>query len=37
LPPPAPLEWTVERVGLFRSELRSDGPIYTKIVDCRLR
>jgi RNA 2',3'-cyclic 3'-phosphodiesterase len=37
LPPPAPLEWTVERVGLFRSELRNDGPIYTKIVDCRLQ
>jgi 2'-5' RNA ligase len=37
LPPPAPLEWAVERAVLFRSELRSDGPIYTKIVDCRLR
>ena len=37
LPPPAPLEWTFERVGLFRSELRGGGPIYTKIVDCKLR
>jgi 2'-5' RNA ligase len=36
IPPPAPLEWTVERVVLFRSELRPAGPIYTKIVDCRL-
>jgi RNA 2',3'-cyclic 3'-phosphodiesterase len=37
LPPPASLEWTVERVVLFRSELRHEGSIYTKIVDCRLR
>jgi RNA 2',3'-cyclic 3'-phosphodiesterase len=37
LPPPGPLEWTFERVGLFRSELRGGGPIYTKIVDCKLR
>ncbi len=36
LQPPAPLEWTIERVVLFRSELQRDGPIYTKIVDCRL-
>ena len=36
LPPPAPLEWTFERVVLFRSELRREGSIYTKIVDCRL-
>jgi 2'-5' RNA ligase len=36
LPPPAPLEWAVERVVLFRSELRSDGPIYTELVDCKL-
>jgi len=36
LPSPAPLEWTVEQVVLFRSDLRHDGPIYTKIVDCRL-
>ena len=35
-PSPAPLEWTVEQVVLFRSDLRHDGPIYTKIVDCRL-
>jgi 2'-5' RNA ligase len=34
--PPAPLEWTVERVVLFRSELRREGPTYTEIVDCRL-
>ena len=31
LPPPAPLEWAVERVVLFRSELHSDGPVYTEI------
>jgi 2'-5' RNA ligase len=36
LPPPAPLEWAVERVVLFRSELRNEGPIYTEVVDCRL-
>ena len=36
LPPPPPLEWTVERVVLFRSELRREGPVYTEIVDCRL-
>ncbi len=36
LPPPAPLEWVVERVVLFRSELRSDGPIYTELLDCKL-
>jgi 2'-5' RNA ligase len=36
LPPPAPLEWTVEQVVLFRSDLRHDGPIYTEIADCRL-
>ena len=36
LPPLAPLEWTVERVVLFRSELRREGPVYTKIADCRL-
>jgi len=37
LPPPAPLEWAAEHVVLFRSELHSDGPIYTKMVECRLR
>jgi 2'-5' RNA ligase len=36
MPPPRPLEWAVERVVLFRSELHSHGPIYTEIVDCRL-
>ena len=36
LPPLAPLEWTVERVVPFRSELRREGPVYTKIADCRL-
>lgn len=34
--PPAGIEWSVERIVLFRSELRNDGPIYTEIVDCRL-
>ena len=29
--PPAPLEWSVERVVLFRSELRREGPVYTEI------
>jgi 2'-5' RNA ligase len=37
LPPPAPLAWPVERVVLFRSELRREGPVYTAIVDCRLQ
>ncbi|MEO7910196.1 MAG: RNA 2',3'-cyclic phosphodiesterase [Roseiflexaceae bacterium] len=37
LPAPEPLEWTVERIVLFRSELRNDGPIYTEIVDYRLQ
>ena len=37
LPPLAPVAWTVERIVLFRSELRSGGPIYTEIVDCRLQ
>jgi 2'-5' RNA ligase len=36
LPPPKSLEWAVERVVLFRSELHSSGPTYTEIVDCRL-
>jgi 2'-5' RNA ligase len=31
LPPPEPLEWTVERVVLFRSELRREGSIYTEV------
>jgi RNA 2',3'-cyclic 3'-phosphodiesterase len=37
LPPPKSLEWAVERVVLFRSELHSSGPTYTEIVDCRLQ
>jgi RNA 2',3'-cyclic 3'-phosphodiesterase len=37
LPPPPPLEWAVERVVLFRSELRREGPVYTEIADCRLQ
>jgi 2'-5' RNA ligase len=37
LEPPAPLEWSVERIVLFRSELLRTGPVYTEIVDCRLR
>lgn len=37
LPPPAPLAWTLERVILYRSELRSSGPIYTEIADWRLQ
>jgi RNA 2',3'-cyclic 3'-phosphodiesterase len=36
LPPPKSLEWTVERIVLFRSELHSSGPTYTEIVDCRM-
>jgi 2'-5' RNA ligase len=36
LPPPAPLTWTIERVILYRSELRSAGPVYTEIANCRL-
>ena len=36
LPPPRALEWTVERIVLFRSQLRSDRPVYTEIPDCRL-
>jgi RNA 2',3'-cyclic 3'-phosphodiesterase len=36
LPPTTALDWTVERIVLFRSELRREGPIYTEIADCRL-
>jgi RNA 2',3'-cyclic 3'-phosphodiesterase len=36
LPRPAPIAWLVERVVLFRSELRPSGPVYTEIVDFRL-
>ena len=35
LPPLAPLSWEVERVALFRSELRPSGPLYTEILDFR--
>ena len=31
LPPPAPLEWAIERIVLFRSELRREGSIYTEV------
>ena len=31
LPPLAPAAWTVERVVLFRSELRGSGPVYTEL------
>lgn len=36
LPPLAPLSWDVERVVLFRSELRPSGPVYTEIGGWRL-
>jgi RNA 2',3'-cyclic 3'-phosphodiesterase len=36
LPPVAPLPWVVERVVLFRSQLRPNGPVYTEIGDWRL-
>jgi RNA 2',3'-cyclic 3'-phosphodiesterase len=36
LPPLAPLLWDVDRVVLFRSELRPNGPVYTEIGDWRL-
>jgi RNA 2',3'-cyclic 3'-phosphodiesterase len=32
-----PIAWPVERIVLFRSELRREGSIYTEIVDCRLQ
>jgi RNA 2',3'-cyclic 3'-phosphodiesterase len=31
LPPFAPTPWSIDRVVLFRSELRSEGPIYTAL------
>jgi RNA 2',3'-cyclic 3'-phosphodiesterase len=37
LPAPAPVEWLAERIVLFSSALRSGGPVYTKVVDCRLQ
>jgi 2'-5' RNA ligase len=33
LPPLPPLSWEVERVVLFRSELRPSGPVFTEILD----
>jgi 2'-5' RNA ligase len=36
LPPLTPLSWEIERVALFRSELRPSGPLYTEIGDWRL-
>jgi 2'-5' RNA ligase len=36
LPPFAPLHWDVDRVVLFRSELRPDGPVYSELGDWRL-
>jgi 2'-5' RNA ligase len=36
LPPFASLHWDIDRVVLFRSELRPDGPVYTKLVSCPL-
>ena len=36
LPPIEPAAWVLNRVGLFRSELRREGPVYTEIADCRL-
>jgi RNA 2',3'-cyclic 3'-phosphodiesterase len=35
LPPLAPVSWDVERVVLFRSELRPTGPVYSEILDFR--
>jgi 2'-5' RNA ligase len=37
--PPAlpPIAWPVERIVLFRSELRREGSVYTEIVDCKLQ
>ncbi|HEY3228502.1 MAG TPA: RNA 2',3'-cyclic phosphodiesterase [Roseiflexaceae bacterium] len=31
LPPFAPVPWVIERVVLFRSELRPSGPVYTAL------
>jgi 2'-5' RNA ligase len=36
LPPLAPVSWLAERVVLFRSQLRPNGPVYTEILDCIL-
>jgi 2'-5' RNA ligase len=35
--PPGTAEWTVDRVVLFRSELRREGPVYSEIADSRLQ
>jgi len=32
-----PIAWPVERIVLFRSELRREGSVYTEIADCRLK
>ena len=37
LPPLTPLGWVVERIMLYRSELRREGPIYTEIAACSLQ
>jgi RNA 2',3'-cyclic 3'-phosphodiesterase len=37
LPEVEPVAWVLDRIGLFRSELHSDGPVYTEIADCRLQ
>jgi RNA 2',3'-cyclic 3'-phosphodiesterase len=37
LPPPKPIPWALDRVVLFRSELGSDGPTYTEVLDSRLQ
>ena len=36
LPPFTPLAWDVDRVVLFRSELRPTGPVYTELIGCPL-
>jgi 2'-5' RNA ligase len=37
LPPPNPVSWALDRVVVFRSELGSDGPTYTELLDSRLQ
>lgn len=36
LPQLPPVEWVSNQVVLFRSELLSAGPVYTRIADCQL-
>jgi RNA 2',3'-cyclic 3'-phosphodiesterase len=36
LAPPEPVAWRVEEIVLFRSELRREGPVYTRILDVGL-